>query len=40
MWKFDDEIAFWLRLFTGELDPKKYSRKTVLKNLEIIDVCF
>jgi hypothetical protein len=40
MWKFDDEIAFWLRLFTGELDPKKYSKKRVLKNLEIIDVCF
>jgi hypothetical protein len=31
MWKFDDEIAFWLRLFTGELDPKKYSRKTGIK---------
>lgn len=28
MWKFDDKIAFWLKLFTGELDPKKYSRKT------------
>lgn len=25
MWKFDDEIAFWLKLFTGELPPKKYS---------------
>jgi len=31
MWKFDDEIAFWLRLFTGELNPKKYSRKTGIK---------
>ena len=31
MWKFDDEIAFWLRLFTGELDPKKYTRKTGIK---------
>jgi hypothetical protein len=31
MWKFDDEIAFWLKLFTGELYPKKYSRKTGIK---------
>ena len=31
MWKFSDEIAFWLKLFTGELDPKKYSRKTGIK---------
>lgn len=31
MWKFDDEIAFWLKLFTGELDPKKYLRKTGIK---------
>jgi len=31
MWKFDDEIAYWLKLFTGELDPKKYSRKTCIK---------
>ncbi len=31
MWNFDDEIAFWLKLFTGELDPKKYSRKTGIK---------
>jgi len=22
MWKFDDEIAFWLKLFTGEILPK------------------
>lgn len=22
MWKFDDEIAFWLKLFTGELTSK------------------
>jgi len=28
MWKFDDEIAFWLKLFTGELAPKEYLRKT------------
>jgi len=26
-----DEIAFWLKLFTGELDPKKYSRRTGIK---------
>jgi hypothetical protein len=31
MWKFDDEIAFWLKLFTGELDPKKYSKETDIK---------
>ena len=31
MWKFGDKIAFWLKLFTGELDPKKYSRKTGIK---------
>ncbi len=23
MWKFDDEIAFWLKLFTGEILPKE-----------------
>jgi hypothetical protein len=28
MWKFDNEIAFWLKLFTGELSPKKYSKQT------------
>jgi hypothetical protein len=31
MWNFGDEIAFWLKLFTGELEPKKYSRKTGIK---------
>ncbi|PIU66428.1 MAG: type II restriction endonuclease [Armatimonadetes bacterium CG07_land_8_20_14_0_80_40_9] len=31
MWKFDDEITFWLKLFTGKLTPKKYSRKTGIK---------
>ena len=31
MWKFNNEIAFWLKLFTGELDPKIYSRKTCIK---------
>lgn len=25
MWKFDDEIAFWLKLFTGEIPPQKCS---------------
>jgi len=33
MWKFDDEIAFWLKLFTGELSPKKYSRKISIKEI-------
>ncbi len=28
MWKFTDEIAFWLKLFTGELRPLKHSKKT------------
>lgn len=31
MWKLDNEIAFWLKLFTGELNPKKYSVKTGIK---------
>jgi R. len=31
MWKFENNIAFWLKLFTGELDPKKHSRKTGIK---------
>lgn len=31
MWKFNDEIAFWLKLFTGELAPKKYLRKIGIK---------
>jgi len=31
LWKFDDEIAFWLKLFTGELDPKKYTKLTGVK---------
>ena len=26
MWGFDDETALWLKLFTGELNPKLYSR--------------
>lgn len=31
MWKFDDEISFWLKLFTGELNPKKYTKETGIK---------
>ena len=31
MWKFDDEIAFWLKLFTGELDPKEHSIRIGIK---------
>lgn len=27
MWKFDDEISFWLKLFTGELLPSKFKDK-------------
>jgi len=33
MWNFGNEIAFWLKLFTGELDPKQYSDKTGIKKL-------
>jgi len=31
MWNFDNEIAFWLKLFTGELNPKEYSSRTGIK---------
>ncbi len=31
MWNFNDEMAFWLKLFTGELNPKQYSEKTGIK---------
>ncbi|MGQ9608622.1 MAG: type II restriction endonuclease [bacterium] len=31
MWNFNDEIAFWLKLFTGELDPKQYIRNADIK---------
>jgi len=31
MWGFDNCIAFWLKLFTGEYDPKKYSGQTGIK---------
>ena len=31
MWKFEDNILFWLKLFTGELNPKKYTKKTGIK---------
>ncbi|NKQ38573.1 MAG: hypothetical protein HF967_03705 [Methanosarcinales archaeon] len=33
MWRFDDEIAFWFKLFIGELDSKKHSRKTGIKEI-------
>lgn len=26
IWRFDDETALWLKLFTGELNPKSYAR--------------
>ncbi|ODS40123.1 hypothetical protein BEH94_02205 [Candidatus Altiarchaeales archaeon WOR_SM1_SCG] len=28
MWRFDDEIALWLKLFTGENNPKSFSNLT------------
>jgi len=33
MWGFDDEIALWLKLFTGELKPKSYAKLIVKTNL-------
>ncbi|MFQ3573700.1 MAG: hypothetical protein SNJ53_03605 [Thermodesulfovibrionales bacterium] len=33
MWGFDDEIALWLKMFTGEINPKSYSRLIVKKTL-------
>ncbi len=35
MWGFDDEIAFGLRLFTGEIDPN--SRPEIVKNKNLRD---
>jgi hypothetical protein len=32
MWGFNDEIVLWLKLFTGEFEPKNY--KKVLKNFK------
>lgn len=35
LWKFDNEISFWLKLFTGELNPKLHSKsigKTILRD--------
>lgn len=35
MWGFNNEIALWLKLFTGELNPKSYSKlmgKIILKD--------
>ncbi len=28
MWGFDNEISIWLKLFTGELNPKLFSKLT------------
>jgi len=28
MWNFDDDIAFWLKLFTGEYNPKSFIKFT------------
>lgn len=33
MWGFDDETTLWLKLFTGELNPKSYSRLIGKKTL-------
>ena len=34
MWKFDNEIAFWLKLFTGELKPSKYIKEIGIKKFK------
>jgi hypothetical protein len=34
IWNFGDKIAFWLKLFTGELDPERHSRKTGIKKFK------
>jgi len=31
MWKFEDDVSFWLKLFTGELNPQKFTKKTGIK---------
>jgi hypothetical protein len=31
MWGFDEEISYWLKLFTGELNPKEEMKKGNLK---------
>lgn len=33
MWGFDDETTLWLKLFTGEINPKSYSRLIGKKTL-------
>lgn len=33
MWNFDDEIAFWLKLFTGEINPEEHLDKNNIKRL-------
>ncbi len=34
MWGFDDEIAFWLKLFTGEISPAEYPKDIEIANIE------
>jgi hypothetical protein len=33
MWNFDEDVAFWLKLFTGEYNPKNYLNKININNL-------
>lgn len=33
MWGFDEDVAFWLKLFTGEYNPKNYLNKININNL-------
>lgn len=35
MWNFDDEISFWLKLYTGEKNPACY--KNLFKNIKLKD---
>lgn len=35
MWNFDDEISFWLKLFTGENNPKSFPN--IINNIKLRD---
>ncbi len=35
MWRFDDEIALWLKLFTGEINPQE--QNSLVENIKLRD---
>lgn len=37
MWGFDNEIALWLKLFTGEINPIEYSKKICINVKKLRD---